>query len=165
MKSRRVDRSDTGRVVVWCRSLFCGWMLATGTVLAIGLLTIALINPEYRTLCLWLLTVAAAFLVTGAIRVTVDQRGVMVASALLPLLRRGFPLRRIKQATARWTRATEVGGWGYRWNPGLSAISLRGGDALWLSLTNGTQFVITIDDAESAAALLNSYLPQKSGSQ
>ncbi|GGX56508.1 hypothetical protein GCM10010341_91290 [Streptomyces noursei] len=102
-------------------------MLATGTVLFMALLTTAAINPEYRALCLYLLTAAAAFLVTGAIRVTVDQRGVTVASALLPLLRRRFPLSRIKQATARWTRATEVGGWGYRWNPGLSAISLRSG--------------------------------------
>ncbi|UQA93120.1 hypothetical protein [Streptomyces halobius] len=60
---------------------------------------------------------------------------------------------------------TEVGGWGYRWNPGLSAISLRSGDALWLSLSNGTQFVITIDDAESAAALINSCLSQTSESR
>ncbi|UQA93121.1 hypothetical protein [Streptomyces halobius] len=91
MKGQSVDRDDTGRVAVWRRLLFCGWMPATGTVLAIGLLTIAAINPEYRTLCLWSLTAAAAFLVTGAIRVTVDQQGVTVASALLPFLRRRFP--------------------------------------------------------------------------
>jgi hypothetical protein len=86
---------------------------------------------------------------------------VTAGSALLPFLQRRFTLERIEYASARWTRPTEIGGWGYRWNPGLSAISLREGDALWLTLTDGNQFVITIDDAASAAQLVNQLLPPR----
>ncbi|WP_030668588.1 hypothetical protein [Streptomyces cellulosae] len=84
-------------------------------------------------------------------------RGVTAESALVPFLRRHFPVDRIRGASARWTRPTEIEGWGYRWNPGLSSISLREGDALWLT-TSGSQFVITIDDADSAAQLTKQLL-------
>ncbi len=87
-----------------------------------------------------------------------SPRGVTAGSALVPFLRRRFSLDRIQSASGRWTRPTEIGGWGYRWNPGLSAISLREGDALWLTLTNGNEFVITIDDADTAAQLTNQLL-------
>ncbi|MFF6977406.1 hypothetical protein ACFZAV_06585 [Streptomyces sp. NPDC008343] len=145
-------------VTVWHRHLASGWMLATGLVSALGLVVIAAVDRPHRSIALWLLTVSAAFLVTGAIRVTVSAGGVTAGSALLPFLGRRFPLNRIEAASARWTRPAEIGGWGYRWNPGLSAISLREGDALWLTLANGNKFVITIDDAETAAQLTNQLL-------
>jgi hypothetical protein len=146
------------QVTVWHRSLASGWMLATGIVSAIGLAVIAAANPPHRTVALWLLLISVAFLITGAIRVTVSPRGVTAGSALVPFLRRHFSLDRIQSASGRWTRPTEIGGWGYRWNPGLSSISLREGDALWLTLTNGNKFVITIDDADTAAQLTNQLL-------
>ncbi len=151
------DSSPTA-VTVWHRHLASGWMLATGLVSALGLVVIAAVDRPHRTLALWLLIISAAFLITGAIRVTVSPGGVTAGSALLPFLRRRLPLDRIEAASARWTRPTEIGGWGYRWNPGLSAISLREGDALWLTLSNGNKFVITIDDAETAAQLTNQLL-------
>ncbi|MEE1942652.1 hypothetical protein V1L54_25145 [Streptomyces sp. TRM 70361] len=140
---------------VWHRSLTSGWMLAVGVVSAPALLVAAAVVDEYRSIALWLLVVPVAFLATGAIRVTVSRRGVTVASLLLPFLRRRFALDRIRQASARWTRPTEIGGWGYRWSPGLSAVSLREGDALWLTLTDDNRFVITVDDADTAARLVN----------
>ncbi|GGZ24862.1 hypothetical protein GCM10010300_80450 [Streptomyces olivaceoviridis] len=149
------------QVTVWHRSLANGWMLATGIVSAAGLLVIAAVDHPHRTVALWLLIVSAAFLITGAIRVTVSPRGVTAGSALVPFLRRSFPLDRIQSASARWTRPTEIGGWGYRWNPGLSSISLREGDALWLTLTSGNQFVITIDDANTAVQLTNQLLAHR----
>ncbi|MFD5013812.1 hypothetical protein [Streptomyces chartreusis] len=145
-------------VTIWHRHLASGWMLATGLVSALGLAVIAAIDPPHRAIALWLLIVSAAFLITGAIRVTVSPSGITAGSALIPPLRRRFPLHRIQAASARWTRPTEIGGWGYRWNPGLSSISLREGDALWLTLANGNQFVITIDDAETAAELTTQLL-------
>ena len=150
--------STPHQVTVWHRSLASGWMLAAGVVSAAGLLTVAAVDRSHRAIALWLLIVSAAFLMTGAIRVTVSLRGVTVSSALVPFLCRRFPLHRIQSASARWTRPIEIGGWGYRWNPGLSSISLREGDALWLTLTSGNQFVITIDDADTAAQLTNQLL-------
>ncbi|MFE0801313.1 hypothetical protein ACFW3N_14615 [Streptomyces sp. NPDC058834] len=152
-------------MAVWHRSVTSGWMLATGAVATIGLLVIAVLVGAHRPMALWLLIVPAAFLATGAVTVTVSPSGVTAASALFPLLRRRLPLGRIENATARWTRPTEIGGWGYRWNPGLSAVSLREGDALWITRTDNTRFVITVDDAETAALLINQLLEQDNGTQ
>ncbi|MGW1751044.1 hypothetical protein ACWCRD_36600 [Streptomyces sp. NPDC002092] len=144
---------------VWYRTQFSRWMITVGVVMAIALAVIAAINASYRTVSLVLLLAAAAFLVTGGIKVTVSSHGVTVASALVPFLRRTIPPERITHASARWTRPMEIGGWGYRWKPGLRALSLREGDALWLELVRGTHFVITVDDAQTAADLVNQYLP------
>lgn len=162
----RVSRPPArGTVSVWHRSVTSGWMLATGAVATLGLLVIAFLVGAHRPMALWLLIVPAAFLATGAVTVTVSPSGVTAASTLLPLLRRRLPLGRIENATARWTRPTEIGGWGYRWNPGLSAVSLREGDALWITRIDQAQFVITIDDAETAAVLINQLLEQDNGTQ
>lgn len=150
---------DDSERTVWYRTQFSGWMIAVGVILAIALVVIAAIDASYRTVSLVLLIAAAAFLVTGGIKVTVSAHGVTVASALVPFLRRTVPLDRIVHASARWTRPMEIGGWGYRWKPGLRAVSLRQGDALWLELVRGTNFVITVDDAQTAADLINQYLP------
>ena len=150
---------DARERTVWYRSQFSNWMIAVGVVLAIVLVVIAAVDASYRAVSLVLLLAAAAFLVTGGIKVTVSSLGVTVASALVPFLRRTIPHERIVHASARWTRPMEIGGWGYRWKPGLCAVSVREGDALWLELARGTNFVITVDDAQTAAELVNQYLP------
>lgn len=150
--------SAPSAVTVWHRHLASSWMLATGLLSALGLVAFVAVDRAHWAIALWLLIISAAFLITGAIRVTVSPGGVTAGSALVPFLRRRFPLDRIEHASARWTRPTEIGGWGYRWNPGLSSMSLREGNALWLTLTNGNQFVITIDDADTAAQLTNRLL-------
>ncbi|MBH1933013.1 hypothetical protein I5Q34_01690 [Streptomyces sp. AV19] len=143
---------------VWQRSQFCGWLLAVGVVLALALPVFAAVDAEYRAVCLYALLAPAAFLACGAVRVTVAPQGVTVASVLLPFLRRRFPYHRLQHASARWTRPTEIGGWGYRWQPGMRAVSLREGDALWLEFKSGSQFVVTVDDAGTAAELVLHYL-------
>lgn len=144
---------------VWRRAQYSRWMLGVGAGAAVGLVVVASLLPQQRTWALLLLIAAAAFLVTGGVKVTVSPEAVTVASALLPFLRRRVAMARVREASARWTRATEIGGWGYRWKPGMRAVSLRTGDALWLHLTNGRQFVVTVDDAETAARLVNDHLP------
>lgn len=146
---------------VWQRSQYSRWMLTVGVVSAVALPVIAGFLPQQRTLALLLLIAAAAFLLTGGIKVTVSPDAVTVASALVPLLRRRIAMSRVQEASARWTRAVEIGGWGYRWKPGMRAVSVRTGDALWLRLANGRQFVITVDDAETAARAVNDQLPHR----
>lgn len=152
---------DDGTRAVWNRSQSSRWMLAVGAVLGLGVIAFAAVDETHGGVSLGLLLAAAAFLITGAIKVTVSPRGVTVASALVPFLRQHIAMDRIAGATARRTRPMEIGGWGYRWKPGMRAVSLRKGDALWLELTRGTRFVITIDDAQTAAELVNRYLPPR----
>ncbi|MFF8788815.1 DUF1648 domain-containing protein [Streptomyces sp. NPDC015125] len=108
-----------------------------------------------------LLTGAIAILPCAAVRVTVDRRGLTVSSALLPppLRIRHLPLARITEATSRPIGAfQEFGGWGYRIRAGRSGLVLRSGEGIVVCLTNGKEFVVTVDDAATAVALLNTYL-------
>ncbi|MFJ2113350.1 MULTISPECIES: hypothetical protein [unclassified Streptomyces] len=151
------------RVSVWSRSITVGWLLAIGFVSAPAFIAAAVLVEGRRSLFLGLLIASAAFLALGSVRVSVTARGVTVTSLLFPFLRRRIALGKISRASAQWARPSELGGWGYRWMPGRSAVSLREGDALWLDLVTKKQFVITVDDADNAARLVNEYLAGSSG--
>ncbi|GAA0407064.1 hypothetical protein [Streptomyces luteireticuli] len=89
-------------------------------------------------------------------RVTVDRRGVTIASSAVPRPRLTIPLGRVVDASRRDVDAArDFGGWGYRTAPGASGLILRSGEALSVRLTTGSEFVVTVDDAATAAALLN----------
>ncbi|KNB50389.1 hypothetical protein [Streptomyces caatingaensis] len=90
------------------------------------------------------------------LRVTVDRRGLTLASTALPRPRLTIPTERILDASRRDIGAwRDFGGWGYRAVPGASGLVLRSGEALSVRLTTGGEFVVTVDDAATAAALLN----------
>ncbi|MFI1256428.1 DUF1648 domain-containing protein [Streptomyces netropsis] len=102
-----------------------------------------------------LVTGAPLALLTGA-RVTADRRGITVTPTLTSWPRLNVPLERIAEAGHRPVDPVrDFGGWGYRARPGASGIVLRSGDALSARLTTGSEFVVTVDDAATAAALLN----------
>lgn len=147
----------------WEHRQYSAWMLVTGVAAGTALLVIAAVGPVGWSAALLALVIAGAFLLCGAIKVTVSPAGVTVASLLVPFVRRHVGLHRITKASARFTRALELGGWGYRLRPGVRAVSLRTGDAMWLHLTNGTRFVVTVDDAATAARLVNDHLARDGG--
>ncbi|WP_055549641.1 hypothetical protein [Streptomyces sp. NBRC 110028] len=91
-------------------------------------------------------------------RVIADRRGLSVAPWFAPRPRLRIPLERIEKATSREAHALGLGGWGYRIQPGRRALVLRSGDALFLRLVTGKEFVVTVDDAATAAALLNTLI-------
>jgi hypothetical protein len=72
----------------------------------------------------------------------------------------GIPVRRIRIAKISSARAIDLepaewGGWGWRASPHGSAIVLRRGEALELTFRGGRRFAVTVDDAETGAALVN----------
>ncbi|MBT2387715.1 DUF1648 domain-containing protein, partial [Streptomyces sp. ISL-11] len=96
------------------------------------------------------------FLAFRALRVTVDRHGLTAGLPWLPRPRVRIPLDRIEGASSRDIRAVaDFGGWGYRAHPGRSGLVLRSGEALVARLTTGSEFAVTVDDAATAAALLN----------
>ena len=91
----------------------------------------------------------------SVIRVTVDGRGLRVTSGLF-----GIPLKRIRlehmaDVEGADLRPTDWGGWGYRITSGRSAIILRRGPGIVVTLTNGKLFALTLPDPEVPAELLN----------
>ncbi|MET0789776.1 MAG: DUF1648 domain-containing protein [Cellulomonas sp.] len=102
------------------------------------------------------LVVAGAVLSSTWFTVTVDRRGLTVRSAL-GWPRFVVPLDEIVQAEAATVSPfAEFGGWGYRvGRAGRVGVVLRTGDALLVEQTGGRSFVVTVDDAATGAALLN----------
>jgi hypothetical protein len=76
-------------------------------------------------------------------------------SLLLHIPLKRIPLDRIRRAEAAHLTPGEWGGWGYRIMPGRSALVLRSGPGLVVTSVDGTQFAISLADAESPARLLN----------
>jgi hypothetical protein len=92
------------------------------------------------------------------IRVTVSAQRVSIHYGHLGFVRQRIDLSRIRHASALDLIPMAHGGWGYRGSLrllGRAAIVIRRGSALQLELTNDRRLSITIDDAETAAALIN----------
>lgn len=142
-----------GETAVWTRSVGSPVLVVVGagiTLLGVVLTVVMDVPVESALIAAGLISLALS-----RCRVTVDRRGLSVAPWFAPRPRMRIPLERIAQATSREARALGLGGWGYRLQPGRSALVLRSGDALFLRLVTGKEFVVTVDDAATAAALLN----------
>jgi len=88
--------------------------------------------------------------------IRVDARGVRMRSALgLPTI--NVPLATIESAEVIQVQAlAQYGGFGVRWGlNGRFGVILRSGEALEILRHNGRSVVVTVDDATSAAALIN----------
>lgn len=101
------------------------------------------------------LVVALAVAVTFSFRVRIGPAGLVVRSRV------GWPSVRIPASDVAAVRAIEVapfaefGGWGLRYGlDGRSGVVLRRGEALEVTRDDGRRFVVTIDDADEAAAVL-----------
>lgn len=88
--------------------------------------------------------------------VTVDRRGLTVTSRLgRPRLR--VPLEEVESVETREVSPLgEFGGWGVRTSvvSGATGVVLRSGEGIEVHRTGGRRFVVTVDDAETGAALL-----------
>ncbi|MFD8544215.1 DUF1648 domain-containing protein [Streptomyces sp. NPDC059649] len=147
-----------GTAAGWSRTISSPLLCVVGGVLFCAGLVLGLLVDWLPSLSLIL--GAALVLPFASVRVTVDRRGLTVAPTLLSsrLHIRRVPLDRITEAAGRPIAALrEYGGWGYRLRPGGSGLILRSGDGIVVTLTGGRTFAVTVDDAATAAALLNTY--------
>ncbi len=94
-------------------------------------------------------------------RVSVGSHGASAVSVA------GWPAIRIPLADISAARLIEVnpvgdfGGWGWRLAGGRTGIVLQAGPALEVARRNGRALVVPIDDAETAAAVLQAALAQR----
>jgi len=65
-------------------------------------------------------------------------------------------LSRIRTVRSEPVNPGSWGGWGYRVMPGRSAVVLRAGEGVVLTLTNGKEFAVTVDDSATLASVLGS---------
>ena len=106
----------------------------------------------------WLKALAPLYLglafLLARVEVKVDKAGLSVRLGGALTARR-IGLDRISSARAIDLEPKEWGGWGYRMIPGGTAVVLRRGDGIEVSLEGGRKFAVTVDDAATGAALLN----------
>lgn len=108
----------------------------------------------------WMLALVPTLLVvllatTSGYRVRVDEAGVSVRSLA------GFPRFSVPISDIRGAAVTDVapmadfGGWGFRTGTGgRFGVVVRAGEALEVERASGRRFVVTVDDAGTAASLL-----------
>lgn len=160
----------TDDLVVWTRSVATGNVTTSVLVAAIGL--VAAMGVLTRLWILLGLAVLLAVLVaaTCSIRVTVDARGVTVAGMF------GWPHLHTRLGDIASASVTDVaplrhfGGYGYRmavFGPlrGARGFVLRGGPALVLHRRDGARTLVVVDDAATAAGLVNSLVERRGGAR
>lgn len=139
-------------------------MARTGVVVllvALGLLVLMTVFWIARGADGWQVLVATTLLIAVltatmlVFRVRIDRRGVLVRS-LIGWPRTRIPLDDIDDvATATIDPLREFGGWGWRIAvDGRRGVVLRAGEALQATRANGRVFVVTVDGAAEAAAVL-----------
>ncbi|MEU9031662.1 DUF1648 domain-containing protein [Streptomyces sp. NPDC048383] len=99
----------------------------------------------------------------ASVQARVTESGLEVAFGPL-----GRPVRRwaaqdIVSARAEKRTPAQVGGWGYRISGLGTTVMLRAGECLVIRPTKGTEFAVSVDDAETGAALLNALSARHAG--
>lgn len=160
----RLPISATERVV-WTRSVATAGVPTVILVAGIGVT--AVVGMATGT---WVLVVVAALLAALvalmiSIRVTVDRDGLAITGRF-GWPRQHTPLREVHRADVAMVRPIrDFGGYGYRiaaLGPlrGASGFVLRGGPALVVERVDGRRMVVVVDDAATAAGLLNVLVEQ-----
>lgn len=104
--------------------------------------------------------VGVAMLTFSLVTVRIDEQGVRVSFGPLawPTIRIAW--EHITGATTEDVTPIAYGGWGYRLRKGVRAVVLRRGPGLRIE-TTGSDLVITMDDPEHVAALINGVVQQR----
>lgn len=157
---------DPDERVVWTRSVATGSVPAAVLIAGVGVTVVTGVLTRQW----WVLGLAAALAAVAAlmfsITVTVDRRGMTIRG------RFGWP--RVHTPLDELARASVVdvhpirhfGGYGYRisaFGPlrGAGGFVLRGGEALLVERDDGRRTVVVVDDAATAAGLLNGLLERR----
>jgi MFS family permease len=139
---------EPGERVSWVGRARVHWVALVLFALAVLLL---FLRPG---LPLWVFVlIAGVGVVFSQVEAQVTNDGMRVRLGGIPV--RTFPLDRISSARAMAADPAEYGGTGWKKVPGQSALILRAGEAIAITFRDGSQFVVTVDDPERGAALLN----------
>jgi hypothetical protein len=154
-----------GERAYWSGTASNGWLswVALLVVIEGGLLqlTLAKLPGVARSVLALHLLILVALELCSKIRVTVDERALTIRYGRLGWLRQRVAIERILMATAFELDPWAHRGWGYRGNLrllGKAAIVVRAGSALRLDLRDDKCLSVTVDDAQTAARLVNGFV-------
>lgn len=150
------------------------WWTGTARVsplLVGGLLALLLGSATLITLAVGLGWILAVLLLVPALlivahsrfRITIGDDRVVASGALAGWPRISVPLATVAAAGTRPVSVREFGGIGLRYRRRSSGVITRSGTALVLTRSDASEVVVTCDDAEAAAATVNSLRSQAEG--
>lgn len=152
-----------GQPPVWTQRVVSRAVLAVGGVVVAGSAAAVAAGRLWPMLAVPVL-VAALLGATAVVHVRIDGDGLTVRSPL------GWPRSRVPAAEVVRAGVDDVspladfGGWGWRLGRGgRTGVVLRGGEAVVVERTGGRGLVVTVDDAGTAAALLNTVADRARG--
>lgn len=161
-------RLRAGQRSVWVGRTTNTWLAATAAAPAVVIVVLGalqLLGIGLAAVTWTLLPVMAivlvAGLVTASVSVRVTEDGLAIGFGPLSWPVRRIRLSKIDKAWSEERFPSQVGGWGFRGLPGSAAIMLRGGECLVLRYRSGGQLVISIDDAERGASLINALIEER----
>lgn len=141
------------------------WLIGLGIAIEGGVLRLVVGgSPVGLPVLLVHLAVLVLLEQLSTIRVSVDERALTIRYGHLGWVRQRVALERVERATAFELEPWAHGGWGYRGSlklGGRAAVVVRAGAAVRLDLRDGTRLSITVDDAETAARLINGFLQRR----
>ncbi|NUR91017.1 MAG: DUF1648 domain-containing protein [Nonomuraea sp.] len=160
-------RLRPGERAVWVSRVTNPWLLGLGVAAGVGLVAAAgleyfgLLQHVPGRLAPALAIVLLLGVFTSSIRVKVNEQGLAIGFGFLGWPVRRIPLARIEHAWSEERHPSQVGGWGIRGLPGRTAIMLRGGECLLLRYRSGGQLLVSVDDAERGASLINALVEER----
>ncbi|MEU7063915.1 DUF1648 domain-containing protein [Streptomyces sp. NPDC046161] len=159
---------SAGERLVWLSRTSNPWLHLTAALT--GLVAAAAVVAGAGGLIGWQWALIAPFAIASVLVLCCSSVQARVTGAGLevsfgPL---GWPVRRwtaqdIVSARAERRTPAQVGGWGYRLSGLGSTVMLRAGECLVIHPRKGTEFAVSVDDAERGAALLNALSPERAG--
>lgn len=137
-----------GAIAVGAAVLALFFIVMAATSPAAGMVT-----PAVIVTVITLATVALT-----PVRLTVDRRGIRLVSVLLriPIIR--IRLGDIRDVAVETVRASEWGGWGYRFSGAGLAYVTRSGPGIVITRRTGSRVAITVDGPDGAAGVANGLL-------
>ena len=147
-----------GERAVWTRTLRVPWVGGLGLLLILLALAGMVARLAPGSFALPMLLAGLVTLSFSRVRARADREGLQVRYGWLPWPRTKLPIEAIESASAIEVNPLQWGGWGYRGSLKLAkraAVVLRRGPGLRLDLSDGSVFVITVEDPDVPAALLN----------
>jgi hypothetical protein len=157
-----------GMIPSWSGSAQNGWMplvmvllLGQGAVMSLFTGDTPGAAPYLNLVHVLVLALLELF---AKVSVDIDQQEIRIRYGYIGWLTQRVTLARVHTARAFQLRPMEHGGWGYRGSVrffGRAAVVVRGGPALALELTDGKRLAVTVDDADTAADVINGILSRR----
>lgn len=148
-----VPKAPVTKVLPGENAAWIGSTTSRGQLLAIvpGVVALTLFPSPFRWLGLLFMMLAVLL---SKVVVRVGPRGLTVLLGGFLRVKR-IPVERVAAAVADFIEPVKWGGWGYRLVPDGSAVVIRAGDGIVVTLNTGRRFAVTVDDAVTGAGLLN----------